>query len=308
MPQHSHSLTRVAHSRPTALSRSLSLTLASLTFAQQPSLLTLASLTLAASWLCNADFLNYNESRLQQLSCQIFYPIPLGEGAGVGWMKGVKSMAMPEGSTLYELIQTGITHTHASVGVLIRLRKELSLVKDIPSRPLCSYIDLEKAKVSLSHFSYVKVMLTDVCRGPLWHKLFHYMTIVTGSLFLQSRDAWDLVRTGQTRGTYFGHRPTDSRQIYLEMRVDMYRTATEWVGAQSRCPKWELYIKFDRYDHPVVLTVEAQVKYVGHLGGGLSKNLFLKKQRFHVISALADTTVDMKGFRIDVHALKPDFN
>ncbi|KAK9108047.1 hypothetical protein Syun_024058 [Stephania yunnanensis] len=47
-------------------------------------------------------------------------------------MKGVDSMAMPEGSTLYELIQTGITHTHASVGVLVRLRKELSLVKDIP--------------------------------------------------------------------------------------------------------------------------------------------------------------------------------
>ncbi|KAK9126778.1 hypothetical protein Scep_015624 [Stephania cephalantha] len=78
------------------------------------------------------DFLNYNESRLQQLPCQIFDPIPLGEGAGVGWMKGVDSMAMPEGSTLYELIQTGITHTHAAVGVLVRLRKELSLVKDIP--------------------------------------------------------------------------------------------------------------------------------------------------------------------------------
>ncbi|KAK9169929.1 hypothetical protein Syun_002069 [Stephania yunnanensis] len=94
------------------------------------------------------------------------------------------------------------------------------------------------------------------------------------------------------------------------MRVDMYRMATEWVGAQFRCPKWELNIKFDRYDHPVVLTVEAQVKYVGHIGGGLSKNLFLKdkKQRFYIVSALADTTIDMKGFRIDVHALKPDFN
>ncbi|KAK9167624.1 hypothetical protein Scep_002815 [Stephania cephalantha] len=58
----------------------------------------------------------------------------------------------------------------------------------------------------------------------------------------------------------------------------------------------ELNIKFDRYDHPVVLTVEAQAKYVGHLGGGLSKNLFLKdkKQRFYIVSALADTTVDMK--------------
>lgn len=78
------------------------------------------------------DFLKYNESRLQQLPCQISDPIPLGEGAGVGLMKGVDSMAMPEGSTLYDLVQTGVTHTHAAVGVLVRLRKELSLVKDIP--------------------------------------------------------------------------------------------------------------------------------------------------------------------------------
>ena len=41
-------------------------------------------------------------------------------------------MEMPEGSTLYDLIQTGITHTHASVGAVVRLRKELSLVKDVP--------------------------------------------------------------------------------------------------------------------------------------------------------------------------------
>nr|CAD1837449.1 unnamed protein product [Ananas comosus var. bracteatus] len=78
------------------------------------------------------DFLKFNESRLQQLPCQIFDPIPLGEGAGVGMMKGVDSMAMPEGSTLYDLIQTGITYTHAATGVVVRLRKELSLVKDVP--------------------------------------------------------------------------------------------------------------------------------------------------------------------------------
>ncbi|EER98173.1 hypothetical protein BDA96_02G072600 [Sorghum bicolor] len=78
------------------------------------------------------DFLKFNETRLQQLPCQIFEPIPLGEGAGVGMMKGADTMEMPEGSTLYDLIQTGITHTHASVGVVVRLRKELSLVKDVP--------------------------------------------------------------------------------------------------------------------------------------------------------------------------------
>ncbi|KAI5016553.1 uncharacterized protein LOC123431389 [Hordeum vulgare subsp. vulgare] len=78
------------------------------------------------------DFLKYNETRLQQLPCQIFEPIPLGEGTGVGMMKGADTVEMPEGSTLYDLIQTGITHSHAAVGVVVRLRKELSLVKDVP--------------------------------------------------------------------------------------------------------------------------------------------------------------------------------
>ncbi|WCJ34819.1 mitochondrial 28S ribosomal protein S29-related [Euphorbia peplus] len=78
------------------------------------------------------DFLKYNDSKLKQLPCHIFDPIPLGEGAGVGWLKGVDSMEVPEESTLYDLIQIGIKHTHAAVGVVVRLRKELSLVKDIP--------------------------------------------------------------------------------------------------------------------------------------------------------------------------------
>ncbi|KDP45761.1 hypothetical protein JCGZ_17368 [Jatropha curcas] len=78
------------------------------------------------------DFVKYNESHLKQLPCHISDPVPLGEGAGVGWMKGVESMPVPEGSTLYDLIQIGIKHTHAAVGVVVRLRKELSLVKDIP--------------------------------------------------------------------------------------------------------------------------------------------------------------------------------
>ncbi|XP_012447117.1 uncharacterized protein LOC105770454 [Gossypium raimondii] len=58
----------------------------------------------------------------------------------------------------------------------------------------------------------------------------------------------------------------------------------------------ELQIEFSQYEHPVVLTVEAQAKYVGNLGGALSKNLFLKdkKHRYYVVSALADTKVDLK--------------
>ncbi|CAK7351989.1 unnamed protein product [Dovyalis caffra] len=78
------------------------------------------------------DFVKYNESHLKQLPCHIFDPVPLGEGAGIGLLKGVDSMPVPENSTLYDLVQIGIKHTHAAVGVVVRLRKELSLVKDIP--------------------------------------------------------------------------------------------------------------------------------------------------------------------------------
>ncbi|XP_030460819.1 uncharacterized protein LOC115681118 [Syzygium oleosum] len=58
----------------------------------------------------------------------------------------------------------------------------------------------------------------------------------------------------------------------------------------------ELQIEFSKYEHPVVLTVEAQAKHVGNVGAALSKNLFLKdkKQRFYIVSALADTKVDLK--------------
>ncbi|XP_050251319.1 uncharacterized protein LOC126698258 [Quercus robur] len=58
----------------------------------------------------------------------------------------------------------------------------------------------------------------------------------------------------------------------------------------------ELQIEFSQYEHPVVMTVEDQAKYVGNSEGGLSKNLFLKdkKNRFYIVSALADTKVDLK--------------
>ncbi|KAH9716608.1 mitochondrial 28S ribosomal protein S29-like protein [Citrus sinensis] len=78
------------------------------------------------------DFIKYNESHLRELPCQILDPIPLGEGAGVGLLKGVDSKEISEGSTLFDLVQMGINQMHASVGVVVRLRKELSLVKDIP--------------------------------------------------------------------------------------------------------------------------------------------------------------------------------
>ncbi|CAH8381348.1 unnamed protein product [Eruca vesicaria subsp. sativa] len=78
------------------------------------------------------DFVKFNEPRLRELRCNIYDPIVLGEGAGVGYLKGQDTMQIPEDSTLYDLVQMGIKSTHAAVSVVVRLRKELSLVKDVP--------------------------------------------------------------------------------------------------------------------------------------------------------------------------------
>ncbi|XP_021770911.1 uncharacterized protein LOC110735082 [Chenopodium quinoa] len=58
----------------------------------------------------------------------------------------------------------------------------------------------------------------------------------------------------------------------------------------------ELQIEFEKYEHPVVLTVEAALKYLANVDGAFCKNLFLKdkKHRYYIISALAETKVDMK--------------
>ncbi|KAL0723677.1 hypothetical protein Bca4012_038276 [Brassica carinata] len=48
------------------------------------------------------------------------------------YLKGQDTMPIPEDSTLYDLVQMGIKSTHAAVSVVVRLRKELSLVKDVP--------------------------------------------------------------------------------------------------------------------------------------------------------------------------------
>ncbi|CAH9087373.1 unnamed protein product [Cuscuta epithymum] len=78
------------------------------------------------------DFLKYNERHLKKLPCKIFDPVSLGEGVGVGPPKGDMTMEIPEGQSLFDLVERGISNTHASVGVVDRLRQELSLVKDMP--------------------------------------------------------------------------------------------------------------------------------------------------------------------------------
>lgn len=78
------------------------------------------------------DFLKYNKSYLQGLACNIHEPIPLGEGAGVGPPKGSNEMLISEGMTLCQLVEAGINNTYATVGVVVRLREELSKVTSIP--------------------------------------------------------------------------------------------------------------------------------------------------------------------------------
>ncbi|CAN8288690.1 unnamed protein product [Cochlearia groenlandica] len=58
----------------------------------------------------------------------------------------------------------------------------------------------------------------------------------------------------------------------------------------------DLEIDYSKYEHPPVLTVEAQAKYVSNSEGALSKNLFFKdkKHRYYIVSAMVDTKVDIK--------------
>lgn len=61
-------------------------------------------------------------------------------------------MPIPENATLYDLIEIGITHTHAAVSVVVRLRQELSHVKDIP---VLIAIDQVSRVSSALHVEYV---------------------------------------------------------------------------------------------------------------------------------------------------------
>lgn len=74
----------------------------------------------------------YNKSCLKGITCKILDPIPLGEGAGLGFPKGRDNMEIPEGTTLCQLVEAGIKDSHAAVGVVVRLRKELSKVTSVP--------------------------------------------------------------------------------------------------------------------------------------------------------------------------------
>lgn len=76
--------------------------------------------------------MKYNKSCLEGITCKILDPVPLGEGAGVGRLKGRDNLQIPEGTTLCQLVEAGVNDTHAAVGVVVRLRKELSEVTSVP--------------------------------------------------------------------------------------------------------------------------------------------------------------------------------
>nr|TKR97172.1 hypothetical protein D5086_0000215790 [Populus alba] len=59
-------------------------------------------------------------------------PVNCGESITPAMLVHWAREEVPENSTLYDLVQIGIKHTHAAVGVVVRLRKQLPFVKDIP--------------------------------------------------------------------------------------------------------------------------------------------------------------------------------
>lgn len=77
-------------------------------------------------------FLKSHSELLDTLPCNISDPVPLGEGAGVPRVRGPQEFTLPEGATLKQLVEKGLSMSHAGVGAVVRLRKELSLVKDVP--------------------------------------------------------------------------------------------------------------------------------------------------------------------------------
>lgn len=78
------------------------------------------------------DLMKSHGDLLDVIPCRVFEPIPLGEGPGIGWLTGVQEAPIRDGATLKHLVQFGIDTPHAAVGVVVRLRKEFSLVQEVP--------------------------------------------------------------------------------------------------------------------------------------------------------------------------------
>lgn len=179
------------------------------------------------------DFVKYNLKYLQELPCKITQPIPLGEGAGVGWMRGVDSMPVPEGSTLYDLVQIGIKYSHAAVGSLVRLREELLMVE---SHPVLIAVDQYNSWFTFSE--YEEPVTVRSCR-PI-----HARELATVSAF-RSMMHKDLMMVGAfSHSTAVGKLrkdlpdvPPDSRINFPRYNLDEAETVFHYYIRQMLVPQ-----------------------------------------------------------------------
>eukprot|EP00249_Psilotum_nudum_P018753 c26947_g1_i1 orf=333-3047(-) len=144
----------------------------------------------AASMLENV--LKSNGTILDGIHCRISDPITLGEGPGMGPLPGPQTVAVQEGSTLKDLIQFGIQTPHAATGVVVRLRKELSLVVEVPVLVAIdefnSWFTFSKYRESTGQFSQRQIHAKELamvhayrdmtCNSPVVVAAFSHSTAV----------------------------------------------------------------------------------------------------------------------------------
>lgn len=146
------------------------------------------------------DFLKYNSTCLQKLPCQISDPIPLGSEDAEAIAKG-GLMALPEGATLFDLINSGVNYRQASVGVVVRLREELSLVKDIPVLFAVDQVPI------FIHFRNVRIMFLI---------FLHYLQIILMITYLM------LYTFSTTAGSHLAN--TRSKSLFIPVNKFMQNT------------------------------------------------------------------------------------
>ncbi|KAK3220994.1 hypothetical protein Dsin_014964 [Dipteronia sinensis] len=122
----------------------------------------------------------------------------------VNWARdeGVDSKEIPEGSSLYDLIQMGIMQTHAAVGVVVRLRKELSLVKDIPvliatDQQWESFIKTYQMCLKMPRYSLDEAATVSHCYLRFLHSKIQISTVQN---FFTSAESKAFIKTAESLG------------------------------------------------------------------------------------------------------------
>ncbi|KAL3517992.1 hypothetical protein ACH5RR_020581 [Cinchona calisaya] len=117
------------------------------------------------------DFLKYNQTPLQELRCKIIDPIPLGEGAGVGWVKGADTMPVHAFRSMMhkDLMMVGAFSHSISVG---------KLRQDLPEVPPDARINFPRYRLdeaaTVCHY-YVRQQLVnrDAFSDENWKKIYY---------------------------------------------------------------------------------------------------------------------------------------